>query len=204
MAESIGIVYPTLIPEYEESADIQAALTLYHYGTLDTVSGEEDVVPNSIAGHLLDLQNQVDIVEARKYGSEYSGTAPEDKDDGYIWVDSETEGIQTTFYSKAYYTATAPTEDLITGIIWVDTSTESRFIKVWDGTQNEWVTTNEYANIVTVKGDLIGTDSDGDIGRFPVGVNGYILTADSSKEFGIDWKQLPQEEDKLLYIMGIF
>jgi hypothetical protein len=58
MPESIGSVYPTQIPTYEEAADIKAALKLYHYGT--TTPGV--VQPDSIAGHLADLQASVDAI----------------------------------------------------------------------------------------------------------------------------------------------
>lgn len=58
MPESIGSVYPTQIPTYEEAADIKAALKLYHYGT--TTPGV--VQPDSIAGHLSSLQASVDAI----------------------------------------------------------------------------------------------------------------------------------------------
>lgn len=204
MAESIGSVYPTLIPEYDESADIQAALKLYHYGTLETVSDDGDIVDQSVVGYFADLQGQIDVVEARKLGSEYLDEAPTGKDNGFIWVDSSSEGITTTFYPTVYYTGTAPTENLVTGVVWVDTSSASKLIKVWDSVAVSWVTVNEISSVVTTKGDLLGTNSSGDLTRHPIGTNGYVLTADSTKSLGIDWKQLPEAEDKLAYIMGIY
>jgi hypothetical protein len=58
MPESIGSVYSTQIPTYEEAADIKAALKLYHYGT--TTPGV--VQPDSIAGHLTELQAGIDAI----------------------------------------------------------------------------------------------------------------------------------------------
>lgn len=204
MAEAIGTIYPTLIPEYDESADIQAALKLYHYGTLETVSDNGDIVGESVVGYIAELQSQVDFLEARKLGSEYLSTVPVGKENGFIWVDASSEGIVTTFYPTVYYTSTPPTDQITTGVVWVDTSTDAKLIKVWDGYANSWITVNEVSSLVTTKGDILGTSVSGDLTRLPVGVNGYVLSADSSKSLGIDWKQLPEAEDKLAFIMGVY
>lgn len=64
MSENIGAIYNTQIPAYEDSADIKAALKLYHYGQTTEPSTVEDVPAESIAGHLLDLQDQIDTISA--------------------------------------------------------------------------------------------------------------------------------------------
>lgn len=61
-SESIGSLYPTQIPGYSDSADIQAAFKLYHYGSLAYDVENTDVaslVNPSIAYTLNDLQDQI-------------------------------------------------------------------------------------------------------------------------------------------------
>lgn len=61
-SESIGFLYPTEIPGYADSADIQAAFRLYHYGSLAYDPENEDpgdLVNPSIAYTLNDLQTQI-------------------------------------------------------------------------------------------------------------------------------------------------
>jgi hypothetical protein len=59
MSESIGSVYPTLIPSLSETADIQVALRLYHYGSTTIPATPAAAVSNSIAGALYNLQTQI-------------------------------------------------------------------------------------------------------------------------------------------------
>jgi hypothetical protein len=61
-SESIGSLYSTKIPAYTNTADIQAALKLYHYGSEDydvANTDEEELVNPSIAYTLNDLQDQI-------------------------------------------------------------------------------------------------------------------------------------------------
>lgn len=62
MSENIGSIYTTQIPEYEDSADIKAALKLYHYGQASEPATLEDVPAESVVGHLIDLQEQIDAL----------------------------------------------------------------------------------------------------------------------------------------------
>lgn len=62
MSESIGSVYPTLIPSLSETADIQAALRLYHYGSTTIPATPASAVSNSIAGALYNLQTQITTI----------------------------------------------------------------------------------------------------------------------------------------------
>lgn len=55
MPENIGNIYNTQIPSFDENADIQTALRLYHYGE-DTAS-PATIQEESIAGHLDNLDN---------------------------------------------------------------------------------------------------------------------------------------------------
>jgi hypothetical protein len=87
-SENIGSVYPTKIPGLEDPADIQAALRLYHYGTTNTISTEEDLIADSVAGHIKALDTRIDAIELDGIGSEISDTMPTGVDNGFIWVNS--------------------------------------------------------------------------------------------------------------------
>ena len=52
--------YPTKIPGYEDAADIQEALRLYHYGTSIIPPTSSDINPKSIAGYFKQLQTTID------------------------------------------------------------------------------------------------------------------------------------------------
>ncbi len=61
-------LYSTRVPGYEDAADIQEALRLYHYGslsipTVDSLGTANGISPKSIAGHLKTLSN-TDIANA--------------------------------------------------------------------------------------------------------------------------------------------
>jgi hypothetical protein len=93
-SENIGSLYPTKMPGYDDAADIQAALQLYHYGAAsDTYDPDntdpDDIVTNSIAGHLKALDTRVDAVEGTGIGSDYSATEPTSPENGFIWVDAD-------------------------------------------------------------------------------------------------------------------
>jgi hypothetical protein len=88
-SESIGSVYPTQIPGYDDAADIQAALKLYHYGSTTVPANEGALVANSVAGHIKALDTRLDSVESTGIGSDYSATEPTSPEDGFIWVDSD-------------------------------------------------------------------------------------------------------------------
>lgn len=65
MAESIGSLYTTQIPSLSDSANIQAALRLYHYGdaSYNINNTNPALLPaNSIAGALSSLQTQITSV----------------------------------------------------------------------------------------------------------------------------------------------
>jgi hypothetical protein len=65
-AENIGQLVPTKIPGYADSADIQAALRLYHYGSYDFDINEDnaaELINPSIAYTLNNLQEQIDGVD---------------------------------------------------------------------------------------------------------------------------------------------
>lgn len=97
-AENIGSLYNTKMPGYEDPADIQAALKLYHYGsdTYDTTNTDPNNIPNpSIAHHLKTLQDGITEIDNRGVGSQYSPTEPSNIVDGFIWVDSSSDPTMT-------------------------------------------------------------------------------------------------------------
>jgi hypothetical protein len=73
MAESIGNLYSTAIPALSDTADIQEALRIYHYGAPSGTGGGQYPITNtdptnliipSVAYHLYALQTQIDNFEA--------------------------------------------------------------------------------------------------------------------------------------------
>ena len=55
---------PTQLPDYEDNADIQKALRLLYYGQDSAPANEASVPADSIAGYIIDLQDQVDAINA--------------------------------------------------------------------------------------------------------------------------------------------
>jgi hypothetical protein len=65
MAEQVGSLYPIVIPSYSDNADIQAALKLYHYGSLsyDLSNTDPAALPtSSVARHFADLQQAINNI----------------------------------------------------------------------------------------------------------------------------------------------
>lgn len=92
-SENIGSLYPTKMPGYEDPADIQAALRLYHYGS-DTPEAASNtnpgnIDPNSMAGFLKSIEDDVAVIDARGIGSDFTPTEPTNVPDGFIWVDAD-------------------------------------------------------------------------------------------------------------------
>lgn len=134
-AEDIGTIYPTKIPGYEDAADIQAALKLYHYGTSSTITTENEIIPNSVVGHIKALDTRIDTIEEIGLGAEVSSTLPTNVPNGYIWVDESSSAGSTTSFAEASYTSTAPTSPT-QGTLWVDSTSSPLTMYVWSGT--EW------------------------------------------------------------------
>ena len=141
MADNIGPIYPTKIPGYEEAADIQAALKLYHYGTTTVPETEGDIISNSVAGHLKSLQDDLTALDEREelrgIGSDYTATEPTDLRDGFIWVNSNSSPIATAINATAKYQTSAPTSDLTQGLLWVDSDSSPLKMYVYSG--NAWL-----------------------------------------------------------------
>ena len=137
MSEDIGSIYKTQIPTYEEAADIQAALKLYHYGTTNTISTENDIVANSVVGHIKALDTRIDTIESIGVGSVYSATEPTSPENGFIWVDSNTSASPLTGTVAAYQNS-APTSGLVDGLLWVDKDSSPLTMYVYDLSTTTW------------------------------------------------------------------
>lgn len=145
-SELIGNLYPTSIPGYDDAADIQAALRLYHYGssTYDVSNANTaNLVANSVAYHLHNLANTIAVLDAREenrgIGSSYQSSEPNSIVDGYIWMDSDAPTSNTPGYPTAVYTTTAPTSPT-DGTLWVQKGSSPLLMKIYDSTTSTWKT----------------------------------------------------------------
>jgi hypothetical protein len=134
-SENIGSLYPTKMPGYEDAADIQAALRLYHYGS-ETYepqnTNESQIPPNSVAGNFKRLDDEIETLDARGIGSDYLPSEPENPVDGYIWVDSD--ALLETSYTipSVIYQNNEPDINLSSGMIWVDKDSSPLTMYVYD------------------------------------------------------------------------
>lgn len=137
MSEDIGSVYPTKIPGLEEAADIQAALKLYHYGSATVPTTKAGAEPNSIAGHLYTLEQDITDLQTTGVGSTYQSAEPSSPANGFIWVDSDTSiGVLTG--TVAAYQNDAPTTNLVDGLLWVDKNSSPLKMYVYDLDTTTW------------------------------------------------------------------
>lgn len=139
---SIGNIYSTKIPGYEDAADIQAALRTYHYGSStydETNSNTSAIVNPSIAYHLKDLQDQVNTLDELGTGSIVSNTQPTGNVlvEGLLWLDIDSQPTNTIAFPSAVYTTTAPSSPT-DGTLWVEKGSSPLTMYVWNGTTEEW------------------------------------------------------------------
>ena len=133
-AEDIGSIYTTKIPGYEDAADIQDALKLYHYGTSTVPTTESAIVANSIAGHLKALSTRVTAQESLGVGSEYGTVKPTSPVEGFVWVDANSTAESTSVPVTASYQTSQPTTGLIQGMLWVDSDSSPLKMYIYSGT----------------------------------------------------------------------
>jgi hypothetical protein len=186
--ESIGTLIPTAIPGYTDSADIQAALRAYHYGSYSydpANTSPGSLVTPSIAKTIYDIQTDITALENRpSSGGEVDNTEPVPADftppeipDGFIWVDSNgTVGGQPTS-ATSVFTNSAPTTSLTSGVIWVDR----------DATE---IVSNPYipTSAIAAKGDLIVGEANDDVTILSAAsTNGFVLNVNSSTTSGLAW-----------------
>lgn len=145
MSESIkpnatATFYNTTIPSLTDNANIQQALRMYHYGTpggdVPDESGNPNrtVKPESIVGHLRNIQSQIDDFDI---GSTVSNTEPTSPGDGYLWMKLDSSA-SVLAGSVAAYQNSAPTTNLVDGMLWVDKDANPLRLYVYDATSAQW------------------------------------------------------------------
>jgi hypothetical protein len=140
-SENIGALYPTKIPGYEDAADIQAALRLYHYGEYEYNKNNENLsqLPDdSIAGHLKNIEEDIATLDARGIGSDFVATQPTNVPDGFIWVDADANLATDYFIPSVEYQTDAPTTNLTNGMLWVSKGSTPLTMYVYDAEDEEW------------------------------------------------------------------
>jgi hypothetical protein len=185
--ESIGALYPTNIPGYADSADIQAALRAYHYGSYaynTANTSPASLEANSIAKFLYDIEQDIIALENRPAsGGEVDTNAPAAGDftpaeipDGFVWVDEDGSLGGAPTGATAVFTNSAPTTSITTGTVWVDKDATA-------------ITANPFIPqaVINAKGDLIAGSANDTATVLSVGTNGQVLKANSATTSGLEW-----------------
>jgi hypothetical protein len=140
MADNAGNLFNTKIPAYADSADIQAALKLFLYGSYDydTANTDPTELPNpSLAKHLQDLRDDLTTVDEREtsrgIGQAYQSVEPTSPVDNYIWVKADSAPVSVALLPTSKYQTTAPTQDLTVGLLWVDSDSSPLKMYVYSG-----------------------------------------------------------------------
>ena len=142
-SENIGSIYPTKIPGYDDTADIQAALRLYHYGstTYDIANQDvESLVNPSIAYSLNDLQQQItDNQNNPAAAARVQSTEPSSPGEGYLWVDTSSSVSGSPISATSVYQSATPTSNLVDGLIWIKKGTSPLQMSVYDATTSAFI-----------------------------------------------------------------
>lgn len=142
---SIGNIYSTKVPGYEDAADIQTALRAYHYGSStydETNSNTAALVNPSIAYHLKNIQDSIDALEALGTGSVVSNTQPTTVQEGLLWLDIDSTPGNTPVNPTAIYTAIEPSTPT-DGTLWCVKGSSPLLLKIYNSATSEWDTIGE-------------------------------------------------------------
>ena len=134
-SENIGSLYPTKMPGYDDAADIQAALRLYHYGSVSydpSNTNPTNLPANSVAGHLKSIEGDIAALEALGLGSDYLAAEPTGVMDGFIWVDSDADLATEYTLPSVIYQNNQPSTNLSPGMLWVDKDSSPLTMYVYD------------------------------------------------------------------------
>lgn len=141
-SENIGNVYPTKIPGYDDAADIQAALRLYHYGseTYDVNNTDlAQLVNPSLAYTLNDLQDQIDDAIANPAAAaDVQDAEPVSPVDGFLWVQSNAVVSGSPISATSVYQNTEPTFGLVDGLIWIKKGASPIEMYVYNSDIEDW------------------------------------------------------------------
>ena len=142
-SENIGNVYPTKIPGYDDAADIQAALRLYHYGSTTYDINNTDLnqlVNPSLAYTLNDLQSQIDDNAANPAAAaEVQDSEPTSPVDGFLWVDSDATVTGSPLSATSIYQNTTPAANLVDGLLWIKKGTTPLEMYVYDSNTSAFI-----------------------------------------------------------------
>jgi hypothetical protein len=142
-SENIGNVYPTKIPGYDDAADIQAALRLYHYGssTYDVNNTDLESLTNpSMAYTLNDLQTQIDDnLLNPAAAAEVQDAEPTSPVDGFLWVQSNAIASGYPASATSIYQNTTPTSGLVDGLLWIKKGSSPLEMSVYDINANAFL-----------------------------------------------------------------
>jgi hypothetical protein len=213
--EDIGSLWNTKQPGYDDTADIQAALKAFLYGSYDydpTNTNPANLPNPSLAKHLQGLSDRLTDQEELGIGSDYLTLAQiaalVSPEDGYIAMASDSNGgAVESLYASAFYTNEAPTTDIVDGVLWVDKDSAALDTYVYDSTLlpgDPWVRINDLKNIIQAKGDILIGSSASNIDNLAIGSNGTVLTADDTQPLGVKWQQVDTESIIISSVMGAY
>lgn len=125
--------FDTKVPALTDTADIQEAFSLYHYG-LDNYDGSVDPAEDSIEGHFVSIDARItDIENTPTGGGIVQDEVPhllikqdggsDEVPEGYIWVDGDGIVESITSAGVVSYINNEPIEPTH-GQVWVDKDTD--------------------------------------------------------------------------------
>lgn len=142
-SENIGNLYSTKIPGYDDAADIQAALRLYHYGstTYDINNTDTAQLPNpSLAYTLNDLQDQIlDNLNNPAAAADVQNIEPASPVDGFLWVNTSTSVTGSPLSATSVYQNTTPSSGLVDGLLWIKKGTSPLEMYVYDSNTTAFI-----------------------------------------------------------------
>ena len=142
-SENIGNLYATKIPGYDDAADIQAALRLYHYGstTYDINNTDTAQLQNpSLAYTLNDLQDQItNNLNNPAAAAEVQNNEPVAPVDGFLWVNTSTSVTGSPVSATSVYQNTTPSSGLIDGLLWIKKGTSPLEMYVYDSNTSAFI-----------------------------------------------------------------
>ena len=125
--------FDTKVPALTDTADIQEAFSLYHYG-LDNYDGSIPPAENSIESHFVAIDERITDIENTPTGGGIvqdevphllikEGGGSDEVPEGYIWVDGNGSVTSITSAGVVSYINNEPLEPTH-GQVWVDKDTD--------------------------------------------------------------------------------